>query len=467
MRRVLRSSGAFGAAAFVASLLTVGNASAEVTLLDKDGWRVFMKGRAQAFLNYNNGDGFPTQVTDGNMNPVELLGGGIERSNAYVELSKGASGDDAGKVHELRLRTGFTGNVLGFGIAKKINEDNTVLLYNAVTVVIESPDRRKYMGVVPDWRESYLKVMGPWGSLLAGRANTLFSRGATEITFLYGFQYGLGFPGSVTFNGPTAAHVGFGVLGNGFGGGLVYATPSLGGLQISAGLYDANNIPGAGWERVRWPRAESEITYQADFGALGMLKLFVNGAVQKLYQGSGPNDTMAMGVGYGGRIELGPVRLGLAGHYGQGIGMNYSFDPSPSIANPNDLVHELRTFDGYYAQLMVAAHKTFSISAGAGITRAKQLLSDQVDAKDNDMMPETPASDDDGTAGPDSVGHTLIHSQLGLSGGLTYHVSEHLHLQVEYFRAMFTWFLPSPTAPGLSAPEQNFHFVNAGITCDF
>lgn len=458
---------AFGVVAFASALLAAGVASADVTLLERDGWTVFINGRAQAFLSYNNGDGYPAQVVDGNMKSVSLQGGGIDRSQAYVELPENAAGEDPGKVEELRIRTGFVGNVFGFGVIKEIGDDNEVLGYTAVTTIIESPDRRKYLGVIPDWRESYLQIRGPWGSLLAGRANTLFSRGATEITYLYGFKYGLGFPGSVTFNGPGAAHVGFGVLGNGFGGGLMYATPSLGGLQISAGLYDANNIPGAGWERVRWPRPESEITYQADFGDVGMIKLFVNGAFQKLYQNSGPRDATAVGVGYGARIELGPVRLGLAGHYGKGVGMNFAFDPSPSIANPNDLVHELRSFDGYYAQLMVLATKKFGISAGAGMTRAKQVDSDKVDPKDDDMNPATPAGDDDGTPGPDSIGHALIDSQVGISGGLTYHISDNLHLNVDYFRAMYTWYTPSPTGPGIGAPKQNFHFLSGGITYDW
>ena len=89
-----------------------------------------------------------------------------------------------------------------------------------------------------------MRVTSFWGSLTAGRTLTLFSRGATEITYLYGYRYGLGFPGTVSdFSQSTAGSVGFGVLGNGFGAGLVYATPVMGGLQISARRLRRRRLP--------------------------------------------------------------------------------------------------------------------------------------------------------------------------------------------------------------------------------
>ena len=81
-----------------------------------------------------------------------------------------------------------------------------------------------------------MRVNSFWGSLTAGRQLTLYSRGATEITYLYGYRYGLGFPGSVSnYSQSTAGSVGFGVMGAGFGAAFVYATPVMGGLQISVG----------------------------------------------------------------------------------------------------------------------------------------------------------------------------------------------------------------------------------------
>jgi hypothetical protein len=467
------------AAAIASSLLLPKVASAEITLFDKDGWTVYMNGRVQAFLNYNKGDGFPKPgVKDGNNNNVDFKGGGQGPGDAYHEHAEGADlSTDVGKIEELRIRTGFVGNVLGFGIRKKLNEQHEVLAYTAVTTYIDSTNRRKYLDVRPDWRESYLKLTGPWGSVTAGRTGTLFSRGITEITFLYGFKYGLGWPGgisSISGSGPGAGHVGFGVLANGFGGGITYATPDLAGAQVSVGIYDANALPGSGtWERVKWPRAETEITYERKLGGTGMFKLFGNGAWQKVYSNNTTANGTIIGAGYGGRVEVGPVHLGLGGHWGKGVGMDFALQPSDTIwdhreAYANDL--KLRTFTGYYGQLMVSATKTLDVAAGAGITQVAQTAEDKTDPKDDDSNPATPSCCD--AADPnkpapnsvDSVGFVTAKSQLGFSGSLTVHVTENVHLAFEYFRAMFTWYKPTPSAAGTTNPTQNFHVVNAGIT---
>ena len=444
------------------------NAAADVTLLEKDGWTVYTNGRIQAFFNYNNGEGFPVGVLDANGGPVDLQGGGIERADAYVELPEGAEPDDPGKVEELRIRTGFAGNLLGFGVRKQVFPGTTLDGYAALSSVIQSSARRSYTKNYPDLREAFAKLAGPWGSFTFGRQGTLFSRGATEITYLYAYAYALGFPGSVTEAGdpyPTAGHVGFGVMGNPTNAGFVYATPSLGGLGVTIGVFDANNVPVTNWERVRWPRAEGELAYEMQLPGLGMFKLFANGAIQKLYERDGEKDTTMIGAGYGGRVELGPVHLGLAGHYAKGSGLSFAFQPSPAIANPLDTEHELRTFDGYYAQLMVSAAKQLDISAGAGISRAKRTEGDLENQVDDDMNPATPSASDSGApAGIDSVGHVPIKQQLGFSAGVTIHATDNLHFALDYFRAMFEWYPPVPSLEGSTGPEQKFHFVNAGAT---
>lgn len=464
-----------GASALLLGALLARPAQAEVVLLDKDGWTAYMNGRMQAFLNYNQGDGLPPMIRDGNDNSVSLQGGGVGATDAATERQLRPDGtydpNDPGKVQELRIRTGFVGNVLGFGIRKKLSEDTTIGGYTAVTVYIDSPSRRKYAPVLPDWRESYLKIDAPWGSVTAGRTLVLFSRGATEITYLYGFKYGLGWPGSISNlgeNGPTAGHVGFGVLGNGFGAGIAYATPKLAGAQLTVGAYDANNIPGSGTlERTRWPRAEGEATFDTTIGTLGMFKVFVNGAFQKIYEQQGWRDQDIVGVGYGGRLELGPVRLGLAGHVGKGIGVDFALQPHPSGWVNDSLEKHFRTVDGFYAHLQVAPSQRFDLMAGAGITRVHRLAEDLVDDMDDDTNPATPAANDDANPTQDSVGYIPLKHQMGISGGVTVHLDDNLHVALEYFRAMIKWHTPVPAAPGQDGPSQNFHVVNAGVTYDF
>jgi hypothetical protein len=479
-RRVSSLTAVFSVIAVAAVSLIPRSADAEITLVDKDGWTVYMNGRAQAFLNYNNGDGYPkNKVIDGNGSSVELIGGGQTESDAYTEFPTREEQQaaqarmelpSAGKVQELRLRTGFVGNVLGFGIKKRINDNTEVLAYTAVTTYIDSTNRRKYLEVRPDWRESYLKIIGPWGSVLAGRTGTLFSRGATEITYLYGFKYGLGWPGnvsSVNGSGPGAGSVGFGVLANGFGAGIVYATPNLAGAQVSVGVYDANSLVGSGtWERVRWPRAETELTFERKLGGTGMFKLFANGAWQKVYSTQTPSNGTILGAGVGGRVEVGPVHLGVAGHRGKGVGMDFALQPTPAIWDYRPEYSDnlkLRTFTGIYAQAMVSATKALDLAVGAGQTSVAQNPEDKVDSKDDDMNPATPAASD-GTGGYDSAGFVTIKSQTGINASVTVHATEDIHLAFEYFRAMFEWYKPSPAGPDTIQPKQNFHVINAGIT---
>ena len=389
------------AATLLTTLLLARPAAADISLAEKDGWEVFMNGRIQTFLNHNEGEGRPSSGgatwtgTDGNgNNQIELRGGGVENGNDGVlpVYDNGASATltDQGLVREMRIRSGFTGNVLGFGIRKRLSEQTEILGYTAVTVGIDSVARRKFTLVDPDWRESFVRVTSTWGSFTAGRTLTLFSRGATEITYLYGYRYGLGFPGTTSgFSQSTAGSVGFGVLGNGFGAGLVYATPVMGGLQISLGGYDAVGYPNIDLlNRERWPRTEGEMTFVRAFGATGFVKLFVNGAWQRLYDRNFSNlSSDVYGTGFGGRFEIGPFKIGVAGHWGKGVGVTYSLEPHQSVyfdqrtsqalaghdlGYPNCSVAntsacpavKMRTVDGAYVQTQIAAHKKLDLRAG-------------------------------------------------------------------------------------------------------
>jgi hypothetical protein len=378
-------------------------------------------------------------------------------------------------VREARFRTGFTGNVLGFGIKKRLSDSTEVLAYSAVTVGIDSELRRKFSEVRPDWRESFLRITGPWGSLTGGRTLTLFSRGALELTYLYGYRYGLGFPGGISTSGQsTAGSVGFGVLASGFGAGFAYATPVLGGFQLTIGAYDANNIVTVrALERTRWPREEFEATFSRNFGATGLIKLFGNGAWQRLYDQQGLARTADVwGLGYGFRFEAGPVRFGFAGHYGKGIGVDYAMQPHLSLyfddrarTDPNANVI-MRNVAGYYGQAMILVTQKLSLHAGAGITQVFQLPEDKIDSVDTDMDPATPAADDDGVPGPDSVGFATIRQQIGVGGGLNVHFTPNVHLALEYFQAYFQWYKPAPAPTGPN-PSQTMRTVNLGMTYDF
>ncbi|HWA75552.1 MAG TPA: porin [Polyangiaceae bacterium] len=465
--RALRKVRLCAQLAFGVGFLFARAASAEVTIAKADKWEVFSQGRVQAFVSYARGGGLPN-LTDTHGNLVRLDGGGLSGLDANREKNPNDP-NDAGTISSMRVKSGFTGNVLGLGLRRPFNDQTTFKAYMALTTIVESEARRKYRPVFPDMREGYLELEGPWGDLLVGRALTLFSRGATEITYLYAYAYGLGYPGSVDGTGPAAGHIGFGVLANGFAAGVKYATPKVAGLQLSVGAYDPSALVGRNWERTQWLRPEAELTYDIALGQTGKIHLFGNGGWQKVYADGDLKSTDVWGAGYGGRFEFGPVHLGLAGHYGKGLGINYALDPSDASTRPPDKGAELRTFDGYYGQLQVALGKV-DISAGAGVTRIYRLPDDRLDVNDNDGNPDTPAGDDDAYPGePDPPGFTILNQELGLSAGVVYHLSDFLHLDFDYFRARFEWYGGS-TASGFffhPSASQTVNFFNAGVTADW
>ncbi len=434
-------------------------ARGEVTIFKSPQWEVFTDGRVQAFLSYGTGDALPPSLflnaPGGQMLEAPYRGDGVGQG---VALSDSAQ-DEQGDFESTRVRSGFTGNIFGFGVRHPLGEDLMLKGYIHINAVIESVDRRKFETVEPDVRQGYLELSGSWGSLLAGRSFTLFSRGATEITYLYGFRYGVGFVGAPDNLGPTNGHIGFGVLANGFSAGFVYTPPDLSGLKLAVGVYDPSGIVGSPWERTRYPRPEGELTYDRQLGDLGLVHLFVNTAWQKIWERNGERDVTVSGVGYGGRVELGPVHLGLSGHTGVGLGVSYAFDPSEATYGTPAQNAELRSFDGFYGQLQIALGK-IDLQAGAGITRVKPIVADRVDNVDNDTNPQTPALNDDADPNQnDPLEFNLLKHQLGFSGGIVYHIADNLHFDVDYFRADFRW--------QLGERKQILNFVNAGLTFDW
>ena len=264
------------------------------------------------------------------------------------------------------MSSGFVPNVFGFGLRRNITPWTTVTAYIAAWHAIETESRRKYRENFPDVREAYVRLDGLWGSLLVGRALTLFSRGATEIDFLYGHGFGVGNPVGYDTHGPSAGHVGFGVLANGFAAGIAYATPPIKGLQLTVGYYDPVTADGIAWERTKWGQMQSELTLTAGWASSARSSCSPTAVGKSLYKPNNDIDSANVyGVGYGGRLELGPVRLGVAGHRGKGIGIFYAFDFGESVVERAQNTFKFRTFDGHYVQGQVKIRK-FDVSAGWG-----------------------------------------------------------------------------------------------------
>jgi hypothetical protein len=321
----------------------------------------------------------------------------------------------------MRLRSGFIGNQLGFGVRGQITPWTTVTGYIQIWAFIESEDREKGMPNPPDVRQGYAKLEGLWGSFLAGRTRTLFSRGATDINVMYAHRWGIGFPNKIDRTGPTQGMVGFGVMGSGFGAGMIYGTPVMEGFQLNVGIFDPAKLGGPGWNGTKYVRPEAELTFERKFGETGKVVLFANAAFQKVYKPfqcvpapDNPCDETVFGLGYGGRFELGPLRLGGAGYYGKGLGMSYALENSYAVG---DAQTRLRRSDGYYGQAMLVVRR-FDLFAGWGIAR---LFMTDLDESTANL--------------------SVLKQQMGINAGIVFNVTPNVHLDLEYFRAAAEWWL--------------------------
>jgi hypothetical protein len=412
-------------------------AHAEKVLVKGDNWDVYTDGRVGAFASWVFGDGAP--VPHSITLPDGSIGQDIVNGGAWPVTAKNTSEGSQGSVNMMRVRSGFIGNLLGLGVRSEINPWVKASAYVQMWAYIESDNRNKGFPNPADIRQGYGKIEGPWGSLLAGRTRTLFSRGATDINVFYAHRYGVGFPNSIDGKGPTPGMVGFGVLGSGFAAGFIYGSPTLAGFQLNVGVFDPVALAAGGWTRTELARPEAELTFERQLGTLGKIVLFANGAYQKVYKPgycaataeTGPCDETAAGFGYGGRLEIGPVHLGAAGHYGKGLGFSYALEQSYAAM---DALNNLRTFDGYYLQSQVVI-KQFDLFAGWGITRVFLTPLDKTQPLNSN-----------------------IKYQTGINGGVVYNLSPNLHFDLEYFRAQAKWWL---------GEQQTLNSVSSGMTVNW
>lgn len=422
---------------FSTVLFCARSARAEKVLVKGDNWDVYTDGRVGAFLTWTFGDGVPVDTgrminTPSGPMPESINGGG------WLVSTTDGNEKTQGTANTLRIRSGFIGNTLGVGVRSEIYPGLKASTYIQVWSVIEPEGRNKGTAIPADFRQGYAKLEGFWGSFLAGRTRTLFSRGATDINVLYAHRWGVGLPTAIDNKGPTQGMVGFGVLGSGFGAGFIYGTPVLAGFQLNVGLFDPASMSAGALTRTQLPRVEAEGTFERAFG-MGKVVLFANGAYQKVYR-PGSCDPVALGgacegtmqgVGYGGRLEVGPLHLGLAGHWGKGLGLSYALEQSLQAI---DAQSNLRTFDGYYAQSQVVLGK-FDLFAGAGITRL--FLTDY-----DKTQPQV----------------SNIKNQIGVNGGVVYNLAENVHFDLEYMRAEANWFL---------GEKQVLNNVSSGMTVNW
>ena len=413
-------------------LIGSGPAYAEIPLVQNDGWRLTTDGRVNAFLSMAEGKGLPDQS--------ENLGEGI----ADVATS-------TGDLHDARIRNGFIMSILGFTGQKEVSPNFKVTTRVALWMNIGGT-RTKSTAALVDPRELYGKVEGGWGSVLGGSALSLFGRGGILVDADIAHGYGMGFPCTIRdTSGGACGMSGFGAPFPGFDPGFVYATPRIGGLQISVGLYDPATIENATLGRTPLPRFEGE----ANFDLKDKLRLFGSGFWQVL-EGTPAGGTKnlhvnAWGVQAGGMLSLGPIMLGGAAFEGAGFSPVNYLEESVVTADSNGV---LRDAHGGFALLGVLIDSLhLKVAGGAGLFHLDKT-------KNDPPQPTTTMA----------TNPNLIKQNLGMTIGL-YQTTGPVHFALEYFRAEHTWYdrgianAADPTGPvSIVTPKQTVNFVNAGMT---
>ncbi len=386
-----------------------------IVLAKISGWELSIDGRLNAFVVYGFGNHNASTAPETGNSITPGIGTGITADNQI---------DVSGNFHTPRVRSGFVPNILAVNLRKNVTESTVLSGRVALWSDIHS-NVSVYINAQTYVQEGYLKLEGPWGSFTGGRQLALFNRGAIEIDFNYGHNYGVGWP--CNFNGvlPACGQIGYGALFPFFRAGLVYATPSLGGFQFTAG---------------------------------GMFKVFVNGVWQRLGAAANyvdptpttpnpPPDNRAianktvdqLGIAAGLRLELGPLRLGVTGHYGPGLGFYYAQENSQVAVyfaadafDPHD--GDLRTFRGFYGQLALVLGPVM-IAGGAGASQVLRLPFD------------------DTTANP------MPKQNLGINAIFNYHIYDNFVWDLDYFRSESTWYG--------TAFKQTVNVVSSGFTMTF
>jgi hypothetical protein len=366
MRRAIRS---FALASVVCALsMWPRNASAELVLYDSNGWRFFTSGRVEGHFQVIQGDGDPISHN-------RLVGGQIQNT---------VTQDENNKLIDSRIRSGFVGSQIDFGVGNKLSE--TVDAKGVIGVWVNGIDSNK--GTPPaskdvDVREAWGSISGPFGAFIFGRAFSIFGSASGEVNN-YAFAYAVGHPCLADTSTIACGSVGAGPLYAGFNAQLQYESPRIAGFGMRVSLEDPSSLPD--YHITRLPRFEGELSYQAPLSGDTQLVVKGQGLAQQLGKLNATRDgtvsTTAWGAMGAARLELGWLKVGGGAWTGKGLGTHNALqqdDQAKPLAHdlpggnfPGD---ELRSFRGYFGNI-VFDYRGTALALGTGGAFVQETVSD-------------------------------------------------------------------------------------------
>jgi len=362
------------AAALFASSMGPGVARAEVVLHDADGWRFMTTGRVEAHYQLLQGDGDPHSMNN------RLVGGQIQNS----------SQDQNNKLLDSRIRSGFVGSQIGFGVSNRMTD--TLEAKGFVSIWINGIDSSK--GTPPqtkgvDAREAWGSLGGSFGTFAFGRAFSIFASASGEVN-AYAYEYAVGNPCLAEASTISCGSVGAGPLYAGFNAQFRYITPRVAGFELQASLEDPSSLPD--FQITPTPRVEGEISYRLHFLTDGKFIVKGQAMAQQLAKVSGKQieSTTAWGAMGVARLETSGFRVGGGAWEGKGMGTHTALQqddqgkplahdlPGGTDANGQPLLgDQLRMFRGYFGNIGYEYRRSGTGAvAGGGAAFVQETISD-------------------------------------------------------------------------------------------
>jgi hypothetical protein len=402
-QRQVAKAGLFCSVVIGALLASLSVARADITLFEKDGVSFFTSGRSAAHYQFIYGQGTPAPA---------VMGGSL------AGFTTDAATNDSNKIATSRIRSGWVGAQLNFGLIAPVTETLKSKTYFSFNVDDITNDREKTQGNGIDIREAFTQVEGSFGTIVFGRALSIFGTALAGSVYMYSYGNGVGHPCTVDGQAITCGPVNAGAIFPGFNAQVQYIMPTRGGFGLRVGLYDPS-LPSLDDGTYPYtlrplPRVEAEVTYEMAIGETGKLVLMGQGLWQYMGRptmGTASTSANVLGGIVGGRIEVANFRVGVGVWGGKGLGTGVPMQSGQAV----DPTGELRGFKGYLA------HGTYKIGdwdVGAGV--GGSLVSETADDRNSPMR-------------------SLISSNTAIHGVVYRHVGSSLVLGAEFMHWISHW----------------------------
>ena len=231
-----------------------------------------------------------------------------------------------------------------------------------------------------DFRQTYLTFGKPTvGTFKIGRDIGLFGSEAilNDITLLSSGTPG----GNVAPGNTTLGRIGVGYIYTDFQPQITYTSPSFGGLQVSAGVFQPlSSLTGPAQENSQ-PGFQGKVTYDGKLGGVAA-RLWAGGVTQKHDEVLGGSYT-GRGLDFGGKVTAGPIAV--TGYYytAKGLGTTvFGLHDTDGLGNA-------RKSDGFYLQALATFGK---IAVGGSYGESALHYANAADAIANPNLLDTNSS---------------------------------------------------------------------------